>query len=285
MLRKLSFAWVLGALFLLGGEAPAQATLVTFDFNSLASFSNSTSIGTYMTSTLNCVSCSVSVAGAVADKTYTGDGHAVGPGNGSTSLTLGNTNGATSSTPTSTLNGTNDTFIANTNDSSGQVASQFTMTFTDIVITGVSFDYEIFPDGTANQPPDFIFTVANGSGPTTVWTKTGVTPGTSPITATHSPNSFALGPTHTEASAQLIGTWSGGFAGGVTELEFTDWPATIAIDNLQITYNYCGPLGLGCTGIQGGPPTLVPTPASLPLLGTGLFLLAWTMRRKLSQRA
>ena len=41
-----------------------------------------------------------------------------------------------------------DTFIANTSDSSQQIANQITMKFTGLVLNGtVSFDYEIFPDG------------------------------------------------------------------------------------------------------------------------------------------
>jgi hypothetical protein len=48
--------------------------------------------------------------------------------------------------------------------------------------------------------------------------------------STHSPNS---GSTATELSPQLINNWSGTLT-GATKLEFIDWPATIAIDNLKL---------------------------------------------------
>jgi len=284
MSGKLKIVSALGAVFFLAVGTSAQATSILFTFDSassgpsLAAGSNSTTIGSYMDAVLGCPSC-VTVNGAIADHTYTGEGHVVGPGSGGTSLTLGNSNNQSSSTSSSTFDPTsptnvlaNDNFLANTSDSSSQISSQFTISFTGLHISSVSFDYEIFPDGSQNQPPDFIFTAFNGASSTVVWTKYGVAPGTSGTNA-HSP---ASGSSSTEGSKQVIGTWSGSFSPSLTELEFTDWPATIGIDNLQITYTSC------CTG--GGPPELVPEPASIPLLGTGL-LLGWAMRRKLSQRA
>src|SRR4029077_21282845 len=86
--------------------------------------------------------------------------------------------------------------------------------------------YEIFPDGTAHQPPDFTF-AADGK---TVFKALGVTPSAqSPYP--HSPQS---GRNRTETSAQLLGTYSGSFPDGVTRLEFIDWPAHVAISNLQV---------------------------------------------------
>ena len=90
------------------------------------------------------------MTGAVADTTYNGEGHVTGPGsagpNGTAakSLTLGTSDGATASNLTSTVNSTYDTFLANTNDQSGQISQQITMKFSGFTINGsASFDYEI----------------------------------------------------------------------------------------------------------------------------------------------
>src|SRR5690349_6121150 len=88
-----------GILFLATG-LPARADQFTFNFNSLASGAPASggvginaSITNYMNNILGC-NC-VLVSGAVADKTYNGEGFAVGPGNGATSLTLGTSDFAT----------------------------------------------------------------------------------------------------------------------------------------------------------------------------------------------
>jgi hypothetical protein len=47
---------------------------------------------------------------------------------------------------------------------------------------------------------------------------------------------------------------------GATTLTFTDWPATIAIDNLTVTYS--------------------PEPASIVLLGTLCAGVVWSLRRR-----
>jgi hypothetical protein len=149
-------------------------------------------ITSYMNGVLN-TSGSVAVTGGVADQTYNGEGYVVGPGsnkNNVTPLTLGNTDGATTVTSSSTVNRTLDTFIANTNDNSQQIANQITMKFTGLTINGiVSFDYEIFPHGTATQPPDLIFAADPTGHTATIATFLGVTPGTSPINTTISVNS------------------------------------------------------------------------------------------------
>jgi hypothetical protein len=245
----------------------AHADTFTFSFDTLTANTLSqgggntptSSIQGYMQSLLH-AGQTVTVTGGVADQTYNGEGYVVGPGTTRSNvkpLTLGNTNGATTVTSTSSVNSTYDTFIANTNDSSQQISNQITMKFTGLVISGiVSFDYEIFPDGTANQPPDFVFAAGPTGHTSTVVSFLGVTPGTSPITATVSKNS-----TH-ESNAQIIGHWSGAVT-GATEIDFIDWPATIAIDNLVFTSN--------------------PEPSSVILLGTaglGFFLL---LKRKLQR--
>lgn len=238
---------------------------VIFNFNSLASGAPSSggvgpngSIQNYMNNILGC-NC-VTVTGGVADKTYNGEGYAVGPNNGSTSLTLGNTDGATSSNSNSTLNSTLDTFIATTNDSSQKISDQITMKFSGYVVSGtVSFDYEIFPDGSSNQPPDFQFVAKNGNAVVSSWTVYGVSPGTAPIGSVHSPNHQGTGNSNKETSQQLIGHWSGTL-NNVTELDFIDWPPTIGIDNLTISK--------------------VPEPASILLLGTGLAGLFRLMKKR-----
>ncbi len=253
-----------GTLLLFAASgALARAGSVTFDFNSLSSYSTAAQITTYMNSVLApvCTGCTVVVTGAVADQTYNGEGNVVGPGTGSKSLTLGDTEHATVSNSSSSVNGSYDTFIANTNDGSTQVSNQITMKFSGFTLNGAAgFDYEIFPDGSSGQPPDFIFDI-NGSTPVSSFgtngVQYGVTPGTTPIGSTKSPNG-------TQTNAQYIGTWSGSLS-SASELDFIDWPATIGVDNLSITWNTPAP---------------VPEPASVLLLaGVAAFALRKKMRR------
>jgi hypothetical protein len=193
---------------------------------------------------------SVAVTGAVGANGYTGDGHVVGPcvGSNCTSTTLAATGG---------------TFIIN-----GSGSNDILMTFSGLKIYSVSFDLEIFPDGSCpilssancggsgnpNQP-DFTFD-ANGSA---VYTWLAQTP-TSPNN--HSP---ASGSTNAELAPQLLITTpvTFTFPSGVTTLEFDDWPATIGIDNLQIT--------------------TIPEPASIVLLGSSLLASLPFLRRRMSK--
>jgi hypothetical protein len=284
---------------LLSAGVSAYATSVDFTFDTqtingttitgLAGGANSAAIQTYMDAVLTasgCVGCTATVLvsgsniGAVVDQSYNGDGHATGPGNGSQSLTLGDSTGATASNTGSTL-GSTDSFIANTNDSSGTVSNQITIQFHNITNLDVtSFAYEIFPDGTctklasgycgssgsgtpsgyANQP-DLKFEAGNNTNGTdaNVTTIYGVTPGTTNGTATHSPNS---GSSSAETAPQAIGTWTGSLTGD-TELDFVDWPATIGIDNLQISYTT----------------PAVPEPSAIVLFGTLVLFLGRKLRK------
>jgi hypothetical protein len=289
-------------LTFLGFGVLASAGTYTFNFDSLPgsgsganSTNNSTAIATYMTTYLQthgCTGCSVSVAGAVSDQGYTGEGNVVGPTSGHTvsPVTLGNTNGATGNNASP---GSTDTFLANTADNSSQVASQITLIFSGLQVASVSFDYEIFPDGTcpslgynncggawwnsstalSNNPntPDLEFTTGSGAGTAVAAFGTGgiqygVAPGSGDGNETHSTSS---GWNSTETAPQYIGV-SGTLAlGNVTELNFVDWPATIGIDNLVIT--------------TSTPP--VPEPSSVLLFGTaglGVFL---SLRRRFSKQS
>jgi len=275
-------------LLFFGMAAVASATSVTFSFNSLSENATAAQISTYMDGVLTaagCTGCSVTVTGAVADTTYNGEGHVTGPGSAGTggtaakSLTLGTSDGATASNTNSVVNSTYDTFIANTNDASSQISNQITMKFSGFTINGsASFDYEIFPDGSCtalpcgSNTPDFEFeagTNSNGTDPAvtsfgTNGTQYGVTPGTTNGNTNNSPNSSS------EATPQYIGTWSGSLSND-NELDFVDWPATIGVDNLMISWTP--------TGGQ----SQVPDPASVLLFGTVVAGIA--LRKKLRKTA
>ena len=266
-----------------GVEIPAYAATYSFNFNSLSENATASQIATYMTTYLRtngCTGCTVTVVGAVADTTYDGDGNVVGPSGHP--LTLGTSDGATSNsstTPTGVLGKTNnlisgtvDTFIANTSDSASQISSEIYLDFslgTGVMISSASFDYEIFPDGGPEQPPDFTFEAGSNTNGTDAavtsfganGTQYGVTPSSSGSdgSSTKSPDGSR------ENSAQYIGTWSGSLS-NVTELDFIDWPATIGIDNLSITTDP------------------VPEPSSVILLFT-IMLGIGLMARRRSQKA
>lgn len=209
----------------------STTTSIALDFNSLGNNANNAAVQSYLQGALG---SGATITGALALQGYTGDGHVVGPVSGSTvtPYTLGTTDGGVAH------GGSPDTFIVN--DSSGK----FTINL-PFKVYGVSFDYEIFPDGTPNQPPDMTFK-ADG---TVVFHLFGVLPGTGG-TFPHSPVS---GTGATEGSAQLLGSYSGAFPNGVTKLEFIDWPDRVGIDNLQLN----------------------PTPAPAPVVPEPLSMAAW----------
>lgn len=257
-------AVLIAAVLLLWAGATASATIITFDFNSghasspnLASSAGNTGVQSYMNAELLAqlgAGKTVTVTGAQANQSYTGDGHVVGPGNGSTSLTLGNSDGGVQNA------NANDNFIDNV---SGITTIMMTFNFK---IYGVSFDFEIFPDGTCktgircgvNQPDLSLFADGN-----LVFGKIlGVQPGNPGAPYLHSPNS---GSSNNEQAPQYLGQ-SGNIAlNGVTKLEFVDWPATIGVDNLKVSNQ-------------------VPEPASIILLGSGLLVSLTLVRRKMRKQ-
>jgi len=267
-----------GCFLLLLAPMSKAGTILDFNFNSLSSGATASQIAAYMTNALQasgCTGCSVTVEGAVADQTYTADGNVVGPreGNQYDSLTLGDSNGATNSN--GTWNSSHDTFIANTSDSGDQVSTEMSLMFTGLTISSLSFDFEIFPD--INCPslsdcgshdsnlPDFELTagtgtIGSGSAVTAFGTNGfvyGVLPGTTNGTLKTSPDGSD------ELAPQYIGVSGNLAVSNVTDLNFVDWPATIGVDNLQISYT-----------------ADAPEPNSLLLAAIGFGLIGISLRRK-----
>ncbi len=289
-------------LLLFGGmNLSAYAASYTFTFNSggangLSENNTASQIASSMTALLvanGCTGCSVAVAGAVVDTTYNGEGYVVGPGGAS--LTLGNSNGATSNS--STTPGSADNFLATTTDGSSQVSTEISLAFTGLTITNVSFDFEIFPNGSCpslsscgsanyegtgfyQYQPDFEFTAGTGgigSGSAVDAFGTlgngfvyGVVPASSnagPEKAGSDGSSTKSG-ANTESAPQWIGVSGALVLSNVTDLNFIDWPATIGIDNLDITYT----------------PSRVPEPSSILLFATVAGALLFRIRRIVAAR-
>jgi len=266
---------------------PAFGGTFTFSLNSLTYTAGNTSneassIASQLTTQLHtvCPTCSVtmSVGGAVVDETYNGEGYAVGPtgGTGGThvvSETLGDTPATATLTSNSqytysalTTEGFTNNFLSNTTDSgSHQISNEITLQFHGLTVNGASFNFEIFPSATVGG---FTFEAGNNTTgtDTSIFSQSALTPTSiSPTdgSSTHSPNS---GTGSAETNPQYIGSWSGTF-GSSTDLDFVDWPVTIGVDNLTITYNT--------------PP--VPEPGGVVLLGTvalGALLIARRKTRK-----
>ncbi len=230
-------------------SASSSATIYTFNFDSLADNASNALVQAYMRTIIS----GTNVAGSGASRTYTGDGHVIGP-------TLGS-----------------DTFIRNSG------ASHFTFEFgASFHIYSLSFDWEIFPDGTCFRGPgDSAATRACAAeGSTNVnWPDFDLyVDGSS--TAAFSRVAIATGtnPNYPQAigTSGILNLGAGHF------LDFVDWPATIAIDNLVIN---------GCRDtetVRCVPQLLVPEPSSLPLVGLGIALAGlavWRTRRAYSMTA
>jgi hypothetical protein len=239
---------------LLASTGPGRAGMISLDFQGLHDGDNNAAVQNYLQSVVSAAHLggTVTVTGAVASTAYNADGHVVGPVNGDSvsSFTL--------------FNEDHNPFLMNSGK--GENGDRITLVF-NFKVHSVSFDYEIFPDGTPHQPPDFTF-AADGK---TVLKAFGETP-TAGSLYPHSPSS---GWNDTEHSAQLLGTGSWSFAGGVTELEFIDWPAHIAISNLRISD----------TPAPAPPPASAPEPASWLLVTFGLAGLPLLRRSLRARRA
>jgi hypothetical protein len=254
---------------------------------------------------------SVDVIGAVTDRSYDGDDHAVGPcappspatgpcATGSTvrPLTLGTSDGWNElGDPIRSGPNNYDTFIRNTPQGAGINGDRFTMIFSGVTIDQVSFDWQIFPDANCQrlppspanscgallpdgihyaEQPDFkLYADYDNDGVNDsdelVWRFWGLTPGS--IGGTPYTESLLTdnGNNNLERTPQLIGSGTWLLNGPVSRLDFVDWPATIGIDNLTIT------------DIPPPPPPVpqVPEPGTLFLLGTGLLGLGAKLRRKI----
>jgi hypothetical protein len=166
------------------------------------------------------------------------------------------------------------TFIQNNSEGS-PVSNEIKMVFSGLTISSISFDFEIFPDntctslvgnncgGSGNPNLPDLTVVSNGSHQVVEYD--GVVPGQAGSYNTawlNSPSGSAVTGHNPETAPQLLGS-SGilNLPAGTTELEFKDWPATIAINHLAIN-----------------PP--VPEPSTMTLLTSGLIALAAAVRRR-----
>jgi len=295
-MRKNSIATLFGAIILVASAGmPVYAAGVTFNFNALTAGTQGATIAGILSSQLQtqagCGGCTVTVltqaagtggnpksTGAVVDSSYNGEGHAVGPSNGSggyVSETLHNTNGATKndSFTYAQLQTVNNNFLANTNDGSGTVSDEIALKFNGYTISNstVSFDYEIFPDNGTQGTADLVFEAGNGSNGVDAavasFGNAGTQLGVAPSSGSNGSNMHSpLSGNGTELSVQYLGHWSGTLD-NVTELDFVDWPATIGINNLKITPN-------------GSQQQAVPEPASVFLFATAVTGALLATRRK-----
>lgn len=298
--------WLLAAVFLVCVvlSAPLDASPITFSFDTSASNplpddapssssqASKATIQKYMRKIIFDelgIANGVTVAGAKVEgnNSYTGDNHVVGPvlpgNNKATSLTLGNSDGAYSQQAPLGLPhdpARQDGYIYNSD------SVMFSMVFL-FPIYKVTFDYQIFPNGTCGNPanagtpsdpdagggncsvwPDFTFKAGNSVGTMTTHLHSvsqdpydagyaGYT--RSPISGTN--------PATKEKAPQLLSV-SGviSFTEPVTRLEFWDWPERIGIDNL-VVYN------------------ATPEPATLLLIGAGAGVLGFARKRRTAQRS
>jgi hypothetical protein len=286
-----------------------------FNFNGIGNNNGNSTIQSYMAGVLTSTSgytkansskSLVTVTGAISQQggsSYTGDNHVTGPKVSGTVYpqTLGDTDDTTGTlvaTKTTkvigqtvaTLSGSTDGYIKNCTpiDSTSACSSSSPDIFIDfsnvkyqgkaVEIASISFDFEIFPDGTCtklntavNQTTCGMATKDNlnpnkpdlelwaGDGGTTPYFQTWY--GAAPSGGNSDSNAMLNG----ETAPQLLGN-SGTINVAsnihITSLDFMDWPETIGIDNLVITFRK------------------VPEPASIGLFLLGLVGLGVYVRRK-----
>jgi hypothetical protein len=203
----------------------------------------------------------VTVYGAVAERTYTGDGYVAKNASGQF-LTLGTSDGATSSTDFAKLSSrNNDWFITNAGASNNTNSAWGTNGVDKIVfvfkspIFNLSFDWQVFPNATCSTQactpgsgsyPDFKLWAGVNNGAKLYDFPASLFPVSSPQVGS------------TRFLPQGLGHFSTTFASGVTRVEFVDWPVKIGIDNLD--------------------PNRVPEPGTLALLGLAMAAVAGTRR-------
>ena len=247
---------------------PSSALSYTFDFENilrplsttdislkgygLGNIGLSPGIGLAMSAALQTVAktASVAVTGAVATQNYNGEGRVP--------TTLGNSEAGVP------VRLKMDTFLVNNNfravqtnsttAKSGSVVDpdRFSLSFTNFTITGVQFDYEIFPDAQCQK-------------------NSGCGPDMSLLAGTKKVWGMITTPSRT-VDPQALGVTQKISFDGTNKLTFVDWPSEIGIDNLTIT---------GCVNAVAGKclPPAVPEPAAIALFGLGLFGLVVVRRR------
>lgn len=249
-----------GVAFLCSGMS-MYANPINFNFGpaNLANNAGPSAIQAYMNTVLGLAgegTVQVS-AGAVAQNgphAYAGEGYVVGK------------NSATTVAYTLATNGDGGFLMNNDLNINGAgTFHEFDLTFSQ-AITSVSFDYEIFPDntGTSLNPPDMEFLAGGNSfAPFPAV-------GTVPF-GLHSVNSgLGSSETHLQLAPTSSGTILLNIAGG-TELQFIDWPPEVGVANLTVNFQ--------------PPPSRVPEPGSMVMLGSCLLGSLTLIRRKMRASA
>lgn len=248
--RRFLKVTALGLMVLSVGLASAFADSVAFNFNSLGAGSNNAAIQTYMNSQL-APGQHVTVTGSKSADNYTGDGHVVGP--------------CAPTCKSVTLDSAGGNFIINNGPTSDSIGMQFT----GVKYTTVTFDLEIFPDGTCANGSSGVCGTGNSNWPDFEFYENGNLVHTwlakMPGDTTHGGSAWTHSPASGSGSKELapqllVYNVSFTFQGPITSLSFKDWPATVGIDNLKLS---------------------IPEPSSLLLLGAGMLGLLGTTRRKL----
>lgn len=219
---------VSAALLLGAGTVKAD---FTFNFSGLSDNASNASVQTYMQGVVGGAG-TITVTGAVASTSYNGDGRVVGPGSGATSATL-----ATWNLQTTAFLASVRPFIMNNQGESSNGgdphSDHIKLAFSGgLHVSGISFDFEVFPDAGAlppNPAPDFGLVTNLG----TVFTQLGIAPGTASSYSaswTHSP---FHGSSVSETAPQFLGHYSNSNLGaGITDISFYDWPAHVGVTNV-----------------------------------------------------